>query len=419
MLPPPDRNGHRRSQKRSRSVTMEVTASRQLGRYELAFELASGGFAAVYLARAKGPGGFEKYVALKRIHSHLATEREFIEMFLDEARIAACINHPNVCPVFDFGEADGAYYLAMDFVFGESLAAVYRALRRSPRVRQDPLCNPIIARIVAEAADGLHAAHEATGPDGFPLHVVHRDVAPANLFIRYDGNVQVVDFGIASAAGKMHMTATGVMKGHLAYVAPEQFNGEALDRRTDIWALGVVLWELLAGRRLYRRENDIKTMQAVLSEPTRSLRDFNPQVPSELEVIVRRALEKKPKNRFQTAREFSRALHMYLKNSGNVVTTHDIADWLEQIAPGARANKQKMLDQARAALEANSGFVLPLAQVRSITPPLHGGSALPEPGDRSESMLSKAEHSGPLRIVAWSLLALIAIGVGLVAALSL
>lgn len=396
---------------RQRSVTMEVNQKRQLGRYELAFELAQGGFAVVYLARVVGPGGFEKFVALKKIHSHLAQEKEFVDMFLDEARIAACINHPNVCPVFDFGEADGAYYLAMDYVFGEPFAAVMRALRKLPPERLTPARFPLIARILSEAADGLHAAHEATGPDGRPLHVVHRDVAPPNFFIRYDGHVQVVDFGIASAVGKLHMTATGVMKGHLSYVAPEQFNGGKVDRRTDIWGLGVMLWEMLAGRRLYRRDSDVKTMFAVLSEPLVPMRDIVADVPPALDAVVRKALAKNPNDRFQTAREMSQALNSYLQAGNTVVSSHEVAKWLQDLLPNAREQKTHIIDQARLQLEARrTGQVVPLARVDSSIPP--------EGADSSSSLQAQLEPQAPgvvskrrLGTTFW-----VALGVALIAA---
>lgn len=317
-----------------------------VGRYELAFQLASGGFAAVYLARVLGPGGFEKFVALKRIHPHLVEQREFVDMFLDEARIAACINHPNVCPVFDFGEADGVYYLAMDYIFGEPLSRVMRLVGSSSSVLGSDRFI-FIAKIVADIADGLHAAHEALGPDGRPLNVVHRDVAPANLFVRYDGHVQIVDFGIAAAAGKLHTTATGVMKGHMAYISPEQFKGQAVDRRTDVWALGVVLWELLTGRRLFKRDSEAQTMYAVVSEPVPNATQIAADVPPELNAVAQIALSRDPKHRFQTARDLSLELHNYLRSKSAPMSPHEVANWVSMLFPEGRARKLRLLDAAR------------------------------------------------------------------------
>ncbi len=336
---------------RQRSMTYQCSVTRRLGRYELAFQLASGGFATVYLARVVGPGGFEKFVALKRIHSHLANKPEFVEMFLDEARIAACINHPNVCPVFDFGHVDESYYLAMDYVMGESLSRVMQVLRMAPPTAENRShYYAIVARVIAEIADGLHAAHDALGPDGQPLNVVHRDVAPANIFIRYDGHVQILDFGIASAAGKLHMTATGVMKGHLSYVAPEQFRAAKVDRRTDVWGVGVILWEMLTGQRLYRRDSDGKTMLAIMSEPLPKPSKFAEGVPMALELIVAKALEKEPDQRFQTARDMSEALHSYLRSCDESISPHQISTWLTGLFPHAQEDKRLVLEEARAQL---------------------------------------------------------------------
>ena len=201
------------------SILQALPVRETMGRYELTFEIACGGFATVYLARTAGPGGFEKVAAVKRIHPHLARNPEFIEMFLDEARIAARINHPNVCSVFDFGAEHGTHYLAMDYVLGEPLSEVALELKRNPWAAHSPQRHSVAAWVIACAAEGLHAAHEAVGAEGRPLNIVHRDVAPANIFVRYDGHIQMVDFGLANAVGKLHHTATGIAKGRVSGAA--------------------------------------------------------------------------------------------------------------------------------------------------------------------------------------------------------
>src|SRR5688500_2571176 len=194
-----------------------VEGERQFGRYRLCFELASGGMGTVYLARAEGPSGFEKLVALKRIHAHLAKDPRFVAMFLDEARIAARIHHPNVCSVIDFGTVEGSYYLTMPFVEGESLGRVMHAVsaRRDPAARRSFWY--VAARVIADACEGLHAAHELRDDVGDLLEVVHRDVSPQNTLIGYDGGVRVLDFGVASARHRLYSTATGEVKGKFAY----------------------------------------------------------------------------------------------------------------------------------------------------------------------------------------------------------
>jgi len=217
------------------------SGNQRLGRFELLMEISHGGMATLYLARMSGPQSFEKLVAVKRIHDHLAKERQFVEMFFDEARIAARIEHPNVASIFDLGEMDGIFYLAMEYVHGENLKDVIRE-----SIRQH-IAIPwtIIVTIVAEAARGLHAAHELKNSEGRLLGVVHRDVSPQNIVVSYDGHVKVIDFGVAYAAERVTHTEEGSVKGKLAYMSPEQVAGEPVDRRSDIFSLGIVLHEAL------------------------------------------------------------------------------------------------------------------------------------------------------------------------------
>jgi serine/threonine-protein kinase len=248
--------------------------------------------ASVYLAQARGSSGFEKWVALKVIHPHIARNKHFVEMFLDEARITARLNHPNICSVFDFGEARETYYIAMEFLQGEPLRSVVR------RNNADSLLPVELAvRIVADAARGLHAAHELTDDEGEPLGLVHRDVSPQNIFVLYDGMAKVVDFGIAKARDKLSQTHTGEFKGKLAYMAPEQLDASTVDRRTDVFALGVVLWEMTTGSRLFKRDTEARTMSAVLRDPVPRPSDLREAFPPMLEGIVMRALERDPEKR--------------------------------------------------------------------------------------------------------------------------
>jgi serine/threonine-protein kinase len=333
------------------SETSPAPANEQVGKYRLAFRLASGGMGTVYLARARG---FSQTVAIKRIHPHLADNPKFVAMFLDEARIAARIQHPNVCGVVDFGEANGSYYFAMPYLAGESLSRVIRTAHADPAWRDRFL--HLAARLASDACEGLHAAHELTDDDGRPLSVVHRDVSPQNLLVGYDGVVRVLDFGVASAEQRLHSTTTGEVKGTFAYIAPEQLNGHGVDRRADIWSLGVVLWECVAGRRLFGRSNVNETVRAVLGDPVPSLREIRPDVPLGLEEIVFRALARDPDARYASAREMGRDLHQFLLEERRSVGPADVSELMRALFPRGAEEKRKLLERAR---ESDANIVAP------------------------------------------------------------
>lgn len=283
--------------------------------------------ASVHLARMDGPGGFQKWVAIKRIHPHLVEDDQFVDMFLDEARIAAGISHANVAQVFDLGKDDNTYWIAMEYLHGEPLREVMRrAEDRNMRVSPD-----LAARICADAAEGLHAAHELRGKNGQLLGLVHRDVTPHNLFVTYDGYTKVVDFGIAKVADRLSSTRAGTLKGKLAYMSPEQVRGAEVDRTTDVFALGVVLWELTTNQRLFRMDTDLDTLekvQACIVPPPSSIL---PDYPVELESVLMKALAKRKQDRYPTAREFSRALQTYLVRRGAFVGPEEVAQFVRHV----------------------------------------------------------------------------------------
>ncbi len=297
----------------------------RLGRYTLRYRIAQGGMASVYLARLSSAAGFEKWVAVKTIHPHIASNPKFVRMFLDEARLAAQLDHPNLCSVFDFGEADGTYYLAMEYLHGETLGAV----ARKAYSERGSMPRDLSARVVADAARGLHAAHELRAEDGRPAGVVHRDVSPENIFVTYRGVAKVVDFGVArSNQQAADRTATGELKGKLAYMSPEQMQDHPIDRRTDVWALGVVLWEITVGRRLFRRHTDGATVLAVIRDTIPRPSKLKPDYPKALEAIVMRALERDPEKRYQSAHDLARALESYLASTGVPMSTDEIGDYM-------------------------------------------------------------------------------------------
>lgn len=324
-----------------------IRTGKVLGRYVLCFELANGGMATVHLARTESAAGFDRLVALKIIHPHLAKQQEFVEMFLDEAKIAARIIHPNVCSVFDFGEQEGTYFLAMDYLVGENVNRVARAVWKRPDVAHRPGTLRVFARLIAEAAEGLHAAHEVRGDDGQLLGVVHRDVTPQNLFVGYDGSLRVVDFGVALAVGRSHHTAIGTLKGKYPYMSPEQVTQrEDIDRRSDVWGLGVCLWEMLSGKRLFRQTSEFETLKAVTEATLPKPSAMNPRVPAVLDDIVMKALTRDRTKRFASARELSKALSNAIASLGGA-TASDVAELMEELFAKEKAEREVLMERAR------------------------------------------------------------------------
>src|SRR5262245_1388972 len=235
----------------------------RIGRYQLITRLAVGGMAEVYLARHGELSGFKTLVVVKKVLPHLAENPEFISMFLDEARIASLLDHPNVVRIFEVGKVANEYFLAMELVQGKPLSSI----NRRSMEKKEPTNSKLAALIVAHAAHGLHHAHNLCDANGQPLGLVHRDVSPQNILVSFEGSVKVIDFGIARALGRLTETSTGGMKGKIGYMSPEQAKSEEIDHRTDIFALGVVLWEAVCSKRLFTRDTDFATMRAIVYEP--------------------------------------------------------------------------------------------------------------------------------------------------------
>lgn len=279
----------------------------QLGRYKILKQLANGSIADVLLARATGLEGFARHVVIKRIRPDLATEERLVSAFLDEARIAGSLHHQNIVQVHDVGEQDGAYFFAMEYVHGED---VRRLLHRvNERGEQVPLEHAIA--IVTATASGLHYAHEHMSPSGERLGLVHRDVTPANILIGYDGSVKLVDFGLAKAAMRSTTTATGTLRGKASYMSPEQCTGQPIDRRTDIFALGIVLFELVTAQRLFKGANEFMTMAAIVEGQIPRPSTLRGDVPPALDEIILRALQRSPDVRYQTAEALRESLEAF------------------------------------------------------------------------------------------------------------
>ncbi len=283
----------------------------RIDRYEPLKRLAVGGMAEIFLAKQSGLEGFEKVVVLKRILPHLASDEEFVSMFLDEARIAAKLSHPNVVQIYDLGKADNTYYIAMEYVSGRNVQHLIN--------KQQQLGGHLpvehVARIMAGVCDGLFYAHGRKDYDGKPLNIVHRDISPQNILVSFAGGVKVVDFGIAKASTQLAQTRAGVLKGKYAYMSPEQVRGAKVDHRSDIFALGLVMYEMLTGMRAFERDNSLKTLKAIVQEKPLNPREMNPDIPMEVVKLLSKALEKNPDRRYKSAQEMQLAIEDWLEQS--------------------------------------------------------------------------------------------------------
>jgi eukaryotic-like serine/threonine-protein kinase len=303
------------------------TGRQRVDRYELVGEIASGGMATVYLARLGGVGGFQRFVAMKRLHPHLQGEKEFVEMFLDEARLSAGIHHPNVVSILEVGASPVGYYLVMEYVEGDTLARILaRAASHGKRIP-----TPITMRIVLDTLHGLHAAHELKDDHGVLVHLVHRDVSPQNVLVGVDGIARITDFGVARATSRLTTTRVGQLKGKLAYMAPEQAQGEKIDRRADVFSAGVLIWETLAAKRLFKADNEAATLQRVMNDQVPDLRRVAPHLSRELAAVVARGLDRDPTRRFQSALEFADALEAVAIERDGIADSRDVAAFVKDI----------------------------------------------------------------------------------------
>jgi serine/threonine-protein kinase len=326
---------------------------RVVGRYALYNAIAAGGMATVHLGRLLGPVGFSRTVAIKRLHAQFASDPEFVSMFLDEARLAARIRHPNVVQTLDVVATDGELFLVMDYVPGESVARLSRALRE----RQEPLPLRILSTIVSGVLHGLHAAHEAKDERGQPLGIVHRDVSPQNVLVGADGVPRVIDFGVAKAAGRVQTTKEGQIKGKISYMPPEQLRGASVSRQTDIYAVGVMVWELVTGQRLFSGDNEGVVVARILEgrvEPpshvvTRSRRvpltDETMRLLEALDSTILRALNMRPEDRFSTAREMA----LEVERTCQPATNSETSDWVEATAGDVLAARGAMVAEIESA----------------------------------------------------------------------
>jgi hypothetical protein len=298
----------------------------QFGKYTLLARIGGGGMGELYLAQLRSAGGFEKLVVIKRILSHLTDKSEFVDMFVAEARTAARITHPNVCQIYELGQVDGRYYMALEYLEGLPLAEVMVARKRAPQLADLRL----IASLVSQTAEGLFHAHSLRDADGENAHVVHRDVNPRNIFVTSAGVAKVLEFGIVKVRGALGTVQTGAIKGSLSYLAPEQLQSDEVDCTADIFALGTLTWEAVVGRRLFKRSSDLLTWRAIVEEPIPRATKFRPDLPPELDDAIMRALARPVAERYQTAREFASAIEQSIRPLGAPLTSLAIAAEMEK-----------------------------------------------------------------------------------------
>ncbi len=385
-------------------------SNEHIGKYRVLAKLGQGGMARVLLTMSQGPHGFNKLLVVKELREELAQDPDFLAMFMDEARIAARLNHPNIVQTYEIGSEDHRFFIAMEYLEGQPLNAVFRRVGR----KNIPL--EIHLRILADVLAGLEHAHRLTDFDGSPLGVVHRDVSPQNVFLTYDGQTKLVDFGIAKAAGASSRTQEGMLKGKISYISPEQARCEKVDARADIFTVGVMLWEAIAGRRMVTREDEMSVLARRMAGQDPRIREVVPDVPAELAAICDRAMAPLAADRFETAQEFHDVLEQYLagsdfrvssKDVGHMVTSafaeerRQIKATIEEQVKNVASNREPInLELTPASLKATSEslarVMMPYSPLRS-DPPLSGehapsnttqmSQAISPPRPKSRSML--------------------------------
>ncbi len=319
----------------------------QLGNYQLIARLGMGGMAEVFLARRSGIGGWTKYVALKRMRADLTAHQEFIDLFAEEAVTASLLTHPNICQVFEFNASDGEYYMVMEYLEGVPVSSVMIKSLRRPG--WPPL--PIAAAILEQACDGAHYAHDSRDEAGNPLNIVHRDISPPNLMLTSSGTIKLLDFGISKSKQSVVQTMTGQIRGKFSYMSPEQLQSKTLDRRSDVFSLGIVLYELVTGKRLFRRDSRLKVYHAITNEPIEPPSSYRADLPLELEAVIMRALAQDRNDRFETARDMADALRRSAESVDGVATTVELANFVTENFSAELENRRDLFTEPASQLE--------------------------------------------------------------------
>jgi serine/threonine protein kinase len=354
-----------------------------LGRYALYGEIAAGGMATVHLARLLGPVGFSRTVAIKRLHPHLAKDPEFVAMFLEEARLATRVRHPNAVPTLDVVSEEGELFLVMEYVPGESLSRLVRKAREAG----ERIPTRYALSILCGALDGLHAAHEATTEKGTALGLVHRDVSPQNIHVGTDGVPRVLDFGIAKATNRVQETRTDQIKGKIAYMSPEQLAKGPVDRRADVYSASVVLWEALTGQRLFKADDVPALVYAIVNETVEPPSKIVPELPEGLDAIVMKGLDRDAQKRWSTAREMAEELEKVLSPA----PPREMGEWVEKVAGEALAWRQELVQRVESATSESLPPPMP-ERVNSPSAPIEVGSGVRSAGSTPDLALAEEDQ---------------------------
>ncbi len=378
----------------------------RIGRYDVIGRLASGGMAEIFLARESGPHTVQRHLVLKRILPHMTDDERMVEMFVHEAKLCMNLSHPHICPIFEFGDDDGAFFLAMEWVRGVSVRDLIDRVG-------GPLPIPLVTQVFADVAGALHHAHTCTDQAGRPLAIVHRDVNPENVMVGFDGVTKLLDFGVAAAATeRKHKTEAGNLKGKFAYISPEQYQGLPLDGRSDVFSLGVSLYEALTGKGLYERASEYETVAAIVLDPdVPSLREVRPDVPEELDRIVARALAKDRDQRYPNADELQSDLDAFNARAGYRLRPADIADDLRRLVPDL-VNAEPTLDRRPPTVRGKTLRDTPAPDERpSGSAELRAMVLAAEADEDAEDFLGQRRRGGRIFVIVSAVVILVSIAV--------
>jgi serine/threonine-protein kinase len=347
------------------------STNEQIGKYSLIKKLATGGMAHIFLAEQSGPGGFKKRLVIKRILPHLLNDEKFLQMFQDEARVAAMMNHPNIVQIFDLNEADEGYYIAMEYVPGYNLRAVIQISNENGIW----LAPEYIAKLGSQICEGLEYAHNFCDNDGNHLNIIHRDVSPQNIILSNQGTIKIVDFGIAKAKSNAQETQAGIIKGKLAYMSPEQVKGQTLDRRSDIFSLGIVMYELATHQRPFQGKSDIDMLRAILDAKPTEFATLRPDFPQDLAQIIYRSLAKDRDERYASARELQWDLEQFIQSWGKPITPFQLQELvrrleeLEEKSPKTKSKSKKTAEVTPTPAKPDLSRPSPTKKIKPPPPP--------------------------------------------------
>lgn len=317
------------------------------GKYLLLDRIAIGGMAEIFRAKTTGAARFEKIIAIKRIHPNMSEDKDFIRMFIDEAKIAGQLNHPNIAQIYELGRIEGHHFIAMEFIWGKDLLQILSKFKKN-RAYMNPYQSAFITTKICEALDYAHKKRDAQGQ---PMNIIHRDISPQNILISYDGDIKIIDFGIAKARDRSSHTAAGVLKGKFAYMSPEQVRGLPIDRRSDIFAIGTLLFEMLTSRPLFSGDSDLTVLEKVRNVEIPKPRDINKEIPAEMERIILKALTRDVEERYQWASEMQEDLERYMYTTQPIYTSKRLGTWMQKVFQAEREKEKAILDEMLNAAE--------------------------------------------------------------------